>query len=371
MRLIPVKDVVEPRAKLGGSGGAFPGLTGPVETVGSGSTRVLRGAAVVTVGQLVGFQEGIIDMDGPGAEYTPFSQTFNLVLVAEPQKGVDTREYEAALRLAGCRAAEYLAAAAEAPPERVEVYQTLPLPEQILRHPGLPRVVYLYLLQSQGLLHDTYLYGVDVKQLLPTFIYPTEVMDGAVVSGNCVSACNKNTTYHHQNNPVIEELYQQDGKTLNFLGVVCSNENVTLKEKERSSWFATKLIGFLGAEGVIVSKEGFGNPDTDMVMNFRRLRQQGIKTVLITDEFAGQDGASPSLADADSQAEAVVSTGNANQKIVLPPLERVISDLREAERLAGGWAGSIDPAGGLQVELQSLVGATNELGYGRLGARGY
>ena len=27
--------------------------------------------AVVTTGKIVGFQEGIIDMTGPGAEYTP------------------------------------------------------------------------------------------------------------------------------------------------------------------------------------------------------------------------------------------------------------------------------------------------------------
>ncbi|MFR2690821.1 MAG: glycine/sarcosine/betaine reductase component B subunit [Enterocloster bolteae] len=34
----------------------------------------MRGSAVVTTGKIVGFQEGIIDMCGTGAEYTPFSQ---------------------------------------------------------------------------------------------------------------------------------------------------------------------------------------------------------------------------------------------------------------------------------------------------------
>ena len=50
------------------------------------------------------------------------------------------------------------------------------------------------MLQSQGLLHDTYFYGVDVKTSFQPLIHPTEVMDGAIVSGNCVSACDKNTT---------------------------------------------------------------------------------------------------------------------------------------------------------------------------------
>ena len=40
--------------------------------------------AVVTAGKIVGFQEGIIDMSGPGAEYTPFSKLNNLVVVCEP-----------------------------------------------------------------------------------------------------------------------------------------------------------------------------------------------------------------------------------------------------------------------------------------------
>ena len=82
------------------------------------------------------------------------------------------------------------------------------------RVPDLPKVAYVYMLQSQGLLHDTYYYGVDVKHMVPTFMHPTEAMDGAIVSGNCVSACDKNTTYHHQNNPVIHDLLVRHGKDL-------------------------------------------------------------------------------------------------------------------------------------------------------------
>ena len=32
-------------------------------------------------------------------------------------------------------------------------------------YPDLPKVGYIHMLQSQGLLHDTYYYGVDAKQL--------------------------------------------------------------------------------------------------------------------------------------------------------------------------------------------------------------
>jgi len=88
IRIMPVKDVIEPRVKVDGPGGIFPGFIANEEQVGSGRTHVLKGAAVVTAGEVVGFQEGIIDMTGPGAEYTPFSQTNNIVILADPVEGL-------------------------------------------------------------------------------------------------------------------------------------------------------------------------------------------------------------------------------------------------------------------------------------------
>ena len=48
VRIIPVKDVIEPRVKLEGGSGFFPGVLGPNETAGDGKTLVLSGAAVVS-----------------------------------------------------------------------------------------------------------------------------------------------------------------------------------------------------------------------------------------------------------------------------------------------------------------------------------
>ena len=62
VRITPVKDVIEPRVKVEGKGGVFPGIISKVDTVGSGKTYALKGMAVVTAGRIVGFQEGIIDM---------------------------------------------------------------------------------------------------------------------------------------------------------------------------------------------------------------------------------------------------------------------------------------------------------------------
>ena len=371
-RIIPVKDVIEPRVKVEGQGGIFPGFMSNVEQVGNGMTNVLKGAAIVTTGRIVGFQEGIIDMSGPGAEFTPFSKTNNIVLKVEPIEGIGQHEHEEIVRLAGFRAAIYVGKAGkDIEPSEVKTYETKPLAEQINEYTDLPKVAYVYMLQTQGLLHDTYVYGVDAKKIIPTFLYPTEVFDGAIVSGNCVSACDKNPTYVHMNHPVIEELYAGHGKDYNFLGCIITNENVTLMDKERSSNMTAKLVEFLGVDAVIISEEGFGNPDADLVMNCNKITKKGIKTVLITDEYAGQDGGSQSLADSTPLGDAVVTGGNANEIIKLPVMKNVIGYPEVAEVIAGGFQGSLNEDGSIIVELQAITGATSEVGYGYLSAKTY
>ena len=78
--------------------------------------------------------------------------------------------------------------------------------------------------------------------------------------------------------------------------------------------------------------------------NFGILEAAGIRTVAITDEYAGADGASQSLADATPQADALVSTGNANERIVLPPMDKLLGPLPDVARLAGGYAQSLRTA---------------------------
>jgi len=370
VRITPVKDVIEPRVKVEGPGGIFPGVIAKVDTVGSGKTHVLRGMAIVTAGKIVGFQEGVIDMTGPGAEYTPFSKLNNLVMVAEPVEGILQHAYEHAVRIAGLRAATFVGELGRnVTPDETKVFETYGIKEGIEKLPNLPRVAYVHMLQSQGLLHDTYVYGVDAKRSLSTIIWPTETMDGAILSGNCVSACDKNTTYHHENNPIVAELFAQHGKTINYVCNIITNENVYLADKQRSSDWSAKLCKLLDLDGVIVSEEGFGNPDTDLIMNAKKIGSLGIKTTIVTDEYAGQDGKSQSLADADPLADALVSGGNANQNIILPPMDKVIGTLDYVDKIAGGHAGSLRPDGSIEAEIQVITGATNEMGFSYLSAR--
>ena len=372
IRIAPVKDVIEPRVKVSGPGCIFPGVMGKVKGVGSGRTHALVGAAVVTVGKIVGFQEGIIDMSGETAKYTPFSETNNICVVMEPVEGLETHDYEQAGRLLGLKVANFIGEVARnIEPDEIVIYDTKPLLEQIKEFPHLPKVGYIHMLQSQGLLHDTYYYGVDAKQILPTLMYPTEIMDGAIISGNCVAPCDKVTTFHHLNNPVIEDLYKRHGKDLNFVTVILTNENVFLMDKERSSDMVAKIVEFLGLDGVIITEEGYGNPDTDLMMNCKKVSDVGTKVVLITDEFPGRDGKSQSLADAVPEADALVSCGQGNIIVNFPKMDKIIGTLEFVETMIGGYEGSLKPDGSIDAELQIIIASTIANGYNKLAARGY
>jgi glycine reductase len=346
-RLVCVKDVVEPRLQQG-------------ERV-----HCLRGAAVATLGQIIGFQEGLIDMSGPGAPYTPFSALQLIVIEADPLPDLEPHRHEAALREASLVAARWLAeATVHAPGDEIERLELGPA------SPALPRVAYVYPVLTQGLLHDTWVEGRNACEGLPRRIDPTLPLRGDIVSGNCVSACDKNTTWHHQHNPITRELFRRHARDLCFAGCVLTPLPVRLADKEAAAARAAELVRELDVSGALLSKEGFGNPDADLMMLLRALEGAGIRCVAITDEFAGRDGASQSLADSAPEADAIVSVGNANACITLPAMARMLGPVESVPRLAGAGEGSGLPDGSIEVELQALMGATNQLGAMRLSCRG-
>ena len=268
------------------------------------------------------------------------------------------------MRFAGLRAAEFIGLAGkDVEPDEVMVYEIGTQVEETAKYPDLPRVAYVEMLISQGLLHDGYIYGVNSQQILPTLLHPNEELDNAVISGNCVAACDKITTYQHQNNSVILDLYKEHGKTLNFIGVILTPELTTLEGKFRTCDYTAKLCVNLGADGVIISEEGYGNPDSDLVMTCKRCEQKGIKTVLITDECSGWDGMSQPLTDMADEAVAVISTGNVSHVVELDAAKRVLGVEEAIYTLAGGWEGCIAEDGSIKCELNAVIGSTSEIGY--------
>ena len=245
VRIINIMDVMQPRCKEADEESPYPGMFSPMRLAGTGRTRVLRGVSVMQTGRRQGIQEGIIDMSGPGAAYSLFSSLCNVVLrctPADPNAG--NGDFDAATRKSLLAAALYLGRTARGQqPGSVQTFSTDAPADARLR-----KVVYIYYLQSQGPLRNTFLYGKDVTSLLPTLLHPNEVLDGAIISGNYIIACQKNPTYLHLNNPVIRELYARHGKTLDFAGVVIANEHSTLFDKRRTAEFAAKLARQVGAD---------------------------------------------------------------------------------------------------------------------------
>jgi len=345
VRLVPVKEAIEPRYRKGG-GPVFPGVTGSLLQAGDGRTLALKDMSVLVVGKhWGGYQDGLIDMGGEGAKYTYFSKLKNVVLVADTDEEFEKQEQQKknhALRWAGMRLSEYLGKTLkDQEPEEVESYQLDPVTKRSDEVNSLPNVVMVMQPQSQmedpG--YNDLNYGWDTNPMLPTFMHPNEVLDGAMISGSFMPCSSKWSTYDFQNFPLIKRLYQEHGETINFLGVIMSNLNVVMEQKERAAQFVAQLAKSLGTDAALVAEEGYGNSDADYIACLVALEDAGVKTVGVSNEAPGRDGGSQPLVTLDPKANALVSTGNVSELIKLPPMDTVIGELESLARdgLAGGW----------------------------------
>ena len=346
IRMCPVKEAIEPRIRPDGRS-IFPGYTGDLAKAGDGVTHALKNCSVLVVGRhWGGFQDGVIDMSGEGQKYTYFGQLNNIVLVADTNEEFERKEQQKkndALRRAGHKLAEFIGACVkDLTPEDTEVYELGGMIRRDADVEKLPSVVYVMQPQSQmeEMGYNDLVYGWDMNHVVPTVMHPNEILDGAMVSGSFMPVSSKWATYDFQNCPNIKALYKEHGKTINFLGVIMSNLNVALEQKERSALFVAQIANSLGADGAVVAEEGYGNPDADFVGCIVALEDAGVKTVGITNECTGRDGQSQPLVTLDEKCDAIVSCGNVSQLIELPPMETVLGELQALARdgLSGGWA---------------------------------
>ena len=346
-RICPVKEAVEPRVRPDGRT-LFPGVTGEVCRAGEGRVHALKGCSVLAVGKHWGsFGDGLIDMGGEGAKYTLFSQLINICMVMDTDEEFERYEQQKknhAIRWAAHRLAEYIGGAVkDLEPEDIDTFDFSPITKRSDEYNQLPSVALVMQPQSQmeELGYNDLIYGWDMNKYVPTFMSPTEVLDGALISGSFMPCSSKWCTYDFQNFPTIRELMAEHGKTLNFLGIIMSNLNVALDQKERSAIMVANMALSLGADGAIVTEEGYGNPDADYVRCIVALEDVGVKVVGISNECTGRDGASQPLVTLDAKCNALVSTGNVSELIELPPCKTVIGELAALGRdgLSGGWAG--------------------------------
>ena len=369
-RIIHVVDVVEPRHKVSGNGCVFPGVLGPPRQAGTGRTARLDGMAVIAVsrpatGESQYWREAIVDMSGPGARHSHFSQTANLVveltpkgpgpeIPAEELETVNTlrgskfsQKVNAALRKAQMSLASYLAEkASKLELVSVDIYQLKEVDS------SLPRIIYACQVVGE------YVYGERIGWQ-PTLLHPNELMDGAVYRPYNYVAATRTTIYDQQTNPLVRQLYERHGRDLNFLGVLLVPAGVeNLTEKERSTGYATKLLRMLRADGVVISWMGGGHLAVDPMLLVRNCEQAGIQTSLISPEMARTPD-DTSFVYYTPEAEAIVSAGNFEQEVTLPRVDRAI----------GGnpiFVTGDDPLGEINVRLSHILGATQTFGVGML-----
>ena len=361
-RIINVLDIVDPRKKVSEDSEVFPGWIGKLGLVGSGKTNVLRNVSIIETGSMDGFFGGIIDMGGIGSVYSPYSKTHNVVLVPTSSKGVNSIQYAKSLKMAALKASVYLGKATlNLPPEEVVNIDFIPRLDKDKRL-GLPRVGYIWHVLSHYRLREIYYYGANSNNFYPLLITPNEIFDGAVVSGHYDHSPGlKNYTHSILNHPVVMELCRRHGKELDFVGIILANEPPEAEGKKWNALMNAQIAkSTLDLDGVVITKEGGGHTDFDLMEVCKQCEHLGIKTVLIDVEMLDQEGEGDyPLIVFEKEADAVVSAGNIEERVSISKMEKVIGGIRMKE--IGG-----DPKSENKIPIWLVSGAISEIGMSKI-----
>jgi sarcosine reductase len=340
-RIVNIRDVVEPRIKVSGSGCVFPGILGPVETVGEGRTHKLSGVAVMAsakyrptiIDGVMAQTSGLVDMWGPGARVTPFGSIINIVPIFKLIDGVSEQEAHASIQLTEFKVAHRLAETTRnMVPESVEVFELSEV------DPSLPRVIYILSIITNSTAPRAYIafYGWPMRESLPTFIHPNELLDGAITTDACHGGGSRTITWGWMNHPLILQLFREHGKRLNFLGVILQRTFFdTDLGKQVTARTTCQVARLLGAQGAILSQSSTsGGNFVDVMLTMQACERIGVKTVLITPEWGGKEGNELILIFYVPEATAIVSTGSFNHEIKLPAPNKVIGVEDKCELVA-------------------------------------
>ena len=369
-RAAPVFDIIEPRAKAPDSSPDFPGVLGPPHRAGFGITHVLEGAAVTVLrensaGDSRGAIGYVLEMSGEPAAGSKYSSLQHLIITPHTQPGMPDHARQKAYRLAGLKAAVYLARAGfdHAPASRATFGSVDPAAPV---HDGLPRLAYvgqIFSRQRKPELDEQILYGLGTDGMLPVPLHPDEWLDGALLPSYHTSLGGAET-YFYQNHPVITELYRRHHRReLNFVGTVATIASADNSDRERNCRFAANLVStFLKADAAVLTKFGGGVPHTDLSETARLLEGMGIKTAVQVTDLARDRRVESALLFNFPEVNAIVCIGGNSTRWKVPRVQRVIAASPELKELLGG---------DLELESLNVVGVANQQGASRLRAMVY
>ncbi len=330
-RVANVRHVTEPRVKVSGPGCVFPGVMGPVETVGEGRTHKMSGVTVVssvarrsTIPSGTAAQDAsILDMWGPGAQITPFGSTINIVQTLKLQDNLSEWDAHAATQLAACRLGTRLAEATrEIKPKSVEAFALSEV------DPSLPKVVYIMSFCTVRTAPHSSVgyYGLPVRDSQPSLIHPNELFDGALTQDGRRGSGGYITDWAFLNHPLVLRLYREHGKSLNFIGVIMeSTDFPTEIGKQAQAKAAGQTAYILKADDAIVTRINVsGNSFIEVMLTVQACVRKGIKTVLMVPEWGGLEGTDIPYVFYVPEAKAMISPGSHERRIDLPAPDKVI-----------------------------------------------
>jgi sarcosine reductase len=361
VRITGIRDVVEPRVKVSGSGQVFPGVLGPVEPVGEGRTHRLSGMAVFVTAEYEGTvraglgvqRSAILDMWGNGAAASPFSALNGLVLNLRLAKGLSELTAHTIIQRAAFETAKRLAEVTIGlHPAQIEVF------ELGGADAALPKVLLIQgCLTDSGNPHSGVGYfGLPIRDSLATTVHPNEFLDGAfsMYATRCLAYFP--VTWDWQNHPLLIGLYRAHRQKINFLGVILERIAYdTFHGKEVIAQNTAQLATLLGADAVLMSWLGSGNAFVDVMLTLRACERRGVKTTLVTYEYGGKDGVDSPLLFYAAEASAIASTGSRDRWIDLPQADKIVGPYAEIKVLSYPGAPLTAARGPFTLDARDMI----------------
>ncbi len=356
-RVINIVDVVEPRIKPERPvPDYYPGVGTDPFLVGSGPTNVLAGLTVMTTALLDQAEDTVVSTEPEQALRSCYADGWILVVSFEPAAGVPNEEFGRAVLAAGCRVAVAVARATlgAAPADEVELDAASPSAVG-------PRLGYLCYLYSHGFGRQKLIYGRESPGMLPTILPIAQLLDGALVDNGHTRSV-RNSTYDLANNALAYELALGHGREHTCAGLVLVPHAAELRYKAAFAAQAASLAHeVLRCDGVLISKDGGGQGDVDVMEAIAACEARGMRTVAAVAELAGEAGDQFPVVTTVEQADALVSLGNHTEAVQFGPIERVLGGARFGRLTA-------DPHGPFALPTGQVPGLTDFTGATRVRA---
>lgn len=329
-RILAIMDCMQPRCKADHPENSYPGIWGKMAPAGEGRTVALKGLLVSDIVYTKMNIKYYLDMGGETARYSNFSRHFHLCIEARPADGVTDAKYEEALKHASLSLNVFLAKLAiGVKPDEVKVYENKPVDPA----KKLPRVAYLVThMASNDTLNIIY-YGQSMLNFLPMVVQPTDVLDGAVLWRYW------DPNYFMQEEGYIKELLDRNGKDLDFAGVVFCNNVMKIDGKDTQGMIAAEICKeTLGADCVLINKDGMGHCQLDSAFAFDWCEDMGMPCVMNLSAVSN-DEPGDMLVISDQRVDAVINSGR-NFNLEHPRVDRLIGEEAGVPSLLG-----LDPWG--------------------------